>query len=152
MDLGGGSELVVIPMLRGADVVYLVPHSHGQAGDGGWRVVVPYAYSQGSLVPLCSSHYVAGPTHPTLALGVAGDSPSRVSIPIQKRPRAAGSLQGTLWGHGVLAPVPSSRPGTAEEGRKHHGEAYRETLCAPKLATRPGWFSCLLPQWKIGTE
>lgn len=42
--------------------------------------------------------------------------------------------------------------GTPGEGGEHHREAHRKTLCAPKLATRPGWFSCLLPKCKIGRE
>lgn len=86
------------------------------------------------------------------ALGVIGNGPSGVFIPGQEQSRAVGSLKGTLWRHGVLAPVLSLYTGMAGEGGKHHRETYQERLCAPKLATRPGRFSCLLPKWKIGRE
>lgn len=87
----------------------------------------------------------------------------------QHRRRAAPHTQHWLWvspfllrsGHRLLAPSKENsgdmgcwtlrRPAdhdTAGEG----GEEHRKTLCAPKLATRPGWFSCLLPKWKIGRE
>lgn len=107
--------------------------------------------SRPSLCPPLAQR-LTSPTHPTLALGVTGDCPSGVSVHIQEQPRAVGSSQGHFGDTGCWPQCCPAAPGMAGEGGKHHEEARGETLCAPKLATRPGWFSCLLPKWRTGRE
>lgn len=62
-------------------------------------------------------------TSPMCPMLAPGDSPSGVSVPIWQWPRAIGSLQGTLWGHGVL-----------DHGRRGReaslGGTRRDTVCS----------------------
>lgn len=102
---------------------------------------------------LLLAQMLTGPACAVLAQGAICDRQHEVSIPIWEQQSAVSSSKGHFgdircWGIWGLGPVPSYHPWHGR--KKWEASQGEERLYAPKLATRAGWFSCLLPKWKMG--